>query len=1189
MLLRTLGRPALDGAPLGGISTPRKALVLLAFLARRAPRAVDRAELASLLWEDREESRARQSLRQVLLELKRILGDALRLSDAAVAVDPDRLPSDVARFEQAIAADRLADAAAAWGGEFLAGTEDVGGEVYRGWLEAEREGLRRRLVLVLSRLADAAERGGDSGEALRWAERWREALPLDEAAAARVMTLLDRSGRAVEALGRYASFAARHRIEHDAEPSPALVQLAQRITAGAARGAARGLPRQGLGSPALFTPDLVGREAALAALAAAWEEARDGGIVGVVVEGEAGIGKTRLIEEFLRDLGRRESVVLLESRGHGHPDRPYGALHELLRGLVNAPGLPGAPAASLAELACHAPELRDHFPGLKVATGDPDSAGAALAAALDAIAEERPIVLWVDDFAQVDAASREAVLVATRRATRRLLYLLSARTEQANLPALAQLHGRRAVRRLALQPLESADVERLLGSMLALAPADRAEMATRIHRAGGGNPLHAVELTAALIDEGAVEAASDGTWRLTAGARKRLPLPPTVRDAISRRLAGLAVPARTVASAAASLGREFDPEAAVDRSGLTPAEARAALEDLVAHRVLRTVPGASGRYEFAHELVWRVLYEAAVPRRRSARRWLVPLLGGGAVIAAVAVVLVARPRPAPRAASSRVVVASFENQTGDAGLDAAGQFVADWITQGIAQSEVAPVVDIRSALTSERNVAADSSKRGTLRLRALAEETGADQVVWGTYYLKDDSLAVQAAISDARTGEILRSLDPVVVASRDPSTAVDAVRHAVLGALALLYNRRGSVYIQRATRPPTYPAYKAFMEGIDFLVQYKSEESVARLAHAYRLDTTFVLALIWESDGHAQVGRFAAADSVLRLAALSRDRLGAFDRRFLDFKRAELAGDFAKALDAARELAQMAPGSEASFLQGSMALHLNRPREALQALATVDPEKGFLKGWPGYWGYPLQAHYMLGDLERALAVAREGRRRYPTSRDNLLQEIMVLSAMGRTGEVDRLLDESDGLPEDPGLPLPRLMRGAATTLRGHGFVAESRKMAARAIERLDPADSSAMGDANRLTLVEALYLVDRFEDARPIADAMAARNPTDMTWQGYAGLLAARAGDRARAEEVLRELAADRRPYAYGRGTLWRARIEAALGNDRAAVALLRSGLAQGLAVDQAFVNLIPDFDRLRALPEYREMFRPKG
>ncbi len=814
----------------------------------------------------------------------------------------------------------------------------------------------------------------------------------------------------------------------------------------------------------------------------------------------------------------------------------------------------------------------------------------SLAAALDAVAEETPAILWVDDFAEADASSREAILVATRRAPRSLLYLLAARSDQAGLPALAELHARRTVRRLVLPPLESADVERLLASMLALAPADCADIAGRIHDAGGGNPLHAIELTAALIDEGALEAAGDGTWRLTGAAQDRLPLPPTVRDAIARRLAGLAAPTRAVADAAARQGRSFDPEVAMRGSELPPAEAKTALEDLLAHRLIRRRPDMPERFEFAHEVVWRVLYErmGPAPTRARSPRWLVPAGALGLASVTAAALLVGR-APAPAASASRVVVASFENQTRDADLDAAGQFIADWITQGIAQSEVAPVVDVRSALTSERNVAADSSKRGTQRLRALAEETGADRVVWGMYYLRGDSLAVQATISDAGTGEILRWLDPIVVASRDPSAAVDAVRHSVLGALALLYNRRGSVYIQRATRPPTYPAYKAFMEGIDFLVLYKSEESIARLSHAYRLDTTFVPALIRESDGYAQVGRFAEADSVLRLAALSRDRLGTFDRRFLDFKRAELAGDFAKALDAARDLAQVAPGSEASFLQGSMALHMNRPREALQALAAVDPEKGFLKGWPGYWGYPLQAHYMLGDFERALTVAREGRRRYPTSRDNLLQEVMVLSAMGRTTEVDRLLDESDGLPEDPGLPLPRLMRGAATTLRGHGFIAESRTMAGRAVELLDPNDSTPAGDASRQTLVEALYLLDRFDEARVIAEQMATRHPADMTWQGYGGLLAARTGDRARADAVLRELAADRRPYAYGRGTLWRARIETALGNDQAALALLRSGLAQGLAVDQAFVNLIPDFDRLRTLPEYQEMFRPKG
>ena len=88
-----------------------------------------------------------------------------------------------------------------------------------------------------------------------------------------------------------------------------------------------------------------------------------------------------------------------------------------------------------------------------------------------------------------------------------------------------------------------------------------------------------------------------------------------------------------------------------------------------------------------------------------------------------------------------------------------------------------------------------------------------------------------------------------------------------------------------------------------------------------------------------------------------------------------------------------------------MALRLHRPNEALRALAQVDPEKGFLRGWDGFWGYPMQAHLMLGQLDQALTVAREGRRRYPDSRQAVHQEVTVLAAMGKEADVNRLLKQ----------------------------------------------------------------------------------------------------------------------------------------------------------------------------------------
>src|SRR5687767_2078309 len=106
MLLRTLGETRLEGGN-SDLSGRRKDLALLAYLAQKAPRPVPRAELADLLWEDRDEARARQSLRQALLELKRVVGAGLTTGAEQARLDPLAVGLDVREFETAIAAGRL--------------------------------------------------------------------------------------------------------------------------------------------------------------------------------------------------------------------------------------------------------------------------------------------------------------------------------------------------------------------------------------------------------------------------------------------------------------------------------------------------------------------------------------------------------------------------------------------------------------------------------------------------------------------------------------------------------------------------------------------------------------------------------------------------------------------------------------------------------------------------------------------------------------------------------------------------------------------------------------------------------------------------------------------------------------------------------------------------------------------------
>ena len=123
--LLSLGVPRLDGLSDGVLSTPRKQLVLVAYLCSRPNRVASRAALATLLWEDRDEPRARQSLRQALLELRRVLGSDLVVGDDQVRLGAGVVESDVEAFERAVGEQQWERAVQLWTGDFLAQTEDM--------------------------------------------------------------------------------------------------------------------------------------------------------------------------------------------------------------------------------------------------------------------------------------------------------------------------------------------------------------------------------------------------------------------------------------------------------------------------------------------------------------------------------------------------------------------------------------------------------------------------------------------------------------------------------------------------------------------------------------------------------------------------------------------------------------------------------------------------------------------------------------------------------------------------------------------------------------------------------------------------------------------------------------------------------------------------------------------------------
>jgi DNA-binding SARP family transcriptional activator len=216
----------------GGVTQPKR-LVLLAYLALAPdPGYVRRDTLLALFWPDLSTEQARHALRQSLHYLRASLGrDVLRSrGDTEIAVDPARLWCDARAFEQGL----TTNTAAAMGlhrGELLDGVfvADAAPELEQ-WLDAERMRIRRLAAKGAAELSTRSDAGGDAGSAIAWARRAASLDPDDERILRVLVELLDRHGDRAGALRAYAAFEQRLREEYDTAPSAQTRALRARLS-----------------------------------------------------------------------------------------------------------------------------------------------------------------------------------------------------------------------------------------------------------------------------------------------------------------------------------------------------------------------------------------------------------------------------------------------------------------------------------------------------------------------------------------------------------------------------------------------------------------------------------------------------------------------------------------------------------------------------------------------------------------------------------------------------------------------------------------------------------------------------------------------------------------------------------------------------------------------------------------------
>ena len=243
--------------------------------------------------------------------------------------------------------------------------------------------------------------------------------------------------------------------------------------------------------------------------------------------------------------------------------------------------------------------------------------------------------------------------------------------------------------------------------------------------------------------------------------------------------------------------------------------------------------------------------------RFNLKRLLFPVV---MVLVVVVAALILFQRPALDVDPNRVVVAIFENQTGDEQLDPLGRMASDWISQRVSQTgdiEVVPTMAVLQAYSMF------SSKEGTIQnaktLQALAQNTGAGTLVYGTYYLTDQELHFQAHITDAQSKRLIRSLEPVKGKLNDRMDVIELLSQKATATLAVYFDKRygGSALDYR--KPPAYEAYNEFLLGTEsFGSDYA--KSIRHFTRAAELDPSMLVAKFYMAVAYSNQGRYEEAD-----------------------------------------------------------------------------------------------------------------------------------------------------------------------------------------------------------------------------------------------------------------------------------------------------------------------------------------
>jgi DNA-binding SARP family transcriptional activator len=618
--IRLLGRFAVVSET-GPIELKARPAQLLAYLALTGGRTIPRTRASGALWPELPEERARANLSTVAWRLRGALeshghpAGVLVATATSVGLNMDLCEVDVEQFRRGVLRPGQTEAGLEHLSRTIHALQHYKGDLLEDWdvewCQLERENLKQCLVSSLQALAEGFARRGRQDLAVEYARRAAEADPFNEPAQRSFMKLLIRTGDKAAAVGQFRRFARLARSELGVEPDAETISLLAEMKRPAHIGSVGNA--QIPAAPAI-QPErapLMGRSDERQVTAALLDAAIAGSGKGILLVGEAGIGKSRFAEWVAEEWAARGGATLLGRSIEFNEPVPYQPVLDALGVFVDSDdvarfvGRDGSmlPASSL-----------DDAVG---STGDPSPWPPGklrlfhwLQAPLEEASRKRPMLVMIEDLQWADTGTVDFLSHLLERARHmRVVVLLTARPvgtrplHDSNLGRLSR-HCTAVLRLGPLSEVETGELIRVLFEGHRLS----SNLVVRIFTESEGNPLFVIE-TLRLLQQQPREPLSNRFPGLgpVSPLESDLGIPDGVRTAVQQRLILLDPAARQVAEIASVLGRSFDEELLATVSKGSRNRLSRSIGCLLKHGIFQR---ENAGYRFSHDKIRAICYES---------------------------------------------------------------------------------------------------------------------------------------------------------------------------------------------------------------------------------------------------------------------------------------------------------------------------------------------------------------------------------------------------------------------------------------------------------------------------------------------------------------------------------------------------------------------------------------------------